>query len=259
MPGGRILHLGTRWHPQDLYGYILKNTPQIRSLIIPAITEDGRSAWEEAYTIDDLLQKKAEMGVPIFETQYQMNVTAMEGRIFSYDNFHFYDNAPGEMVKYQGVDLAISKKTQGDFFAHCTIGVTGEGKAYVLDISKGRYSFRQQSDYIVKKFFQHDSVRVGIEANAYQGAQVEDIQGRIGKRKAIPIYTMKDKVTRAMKLAAKCENGDILFHRSQMMLIEELIKMPNGEHEDLFDALDIAVTTATTGIRKRRAIEPGLM
>ena len=260
LSGGRILLLGTRWHPKDLYGYIIKNTPLIRVLIIPAIRESGVSAWPSEWPIDKLLRIKAEVGVPIFETQYQMNTNAMEGKIFSFDSFFWYENLPQNLIRFQGCDLAISKNVTSDFFSFCTIGLDpNTGKIYVVDIHRGRKTFREQEEYIQKQIFRHDPIKVGIEANQYQAALVGSVQEKFGKGKILGVYTQKDKVTRAMKLAAKCENEDILFHKSQMNLIEELMAMPEGEHDDMFDALDIAYTACKQGVRKKRANEPGLM
>lgn len=257
---GRILLLGTRWHPHDLYGYIIKNTPQIRVLIIPAIREDGRSAWPSEWPIDKLLKIKAEVGVPIFETQYQMNTSAMEGKIFSFDSFYWYDALPAGLLKYQGADLAIGQNQTNDYFAFCTVGMDPKnGKIYVIDIHRGRKSFNEQNQFIEKQILRHDPIRAGIEANQYQAALVGVAQEKFGKKKVAAVYTQKDKVTRAMKLAAKCENEEILFHKTQMNLIEELLAMPEGEHDDMFDALEIAVMTAKQGIRKKRSNEPGLM
>lgn len=259
-PDGRVLINGTRYHPQDLYGYLLKNDPTIVTTIIPILTEDGKSQWPEKWPIDQIIDMKAEYGLPVFETQYQMNTNAMEGKIFSYDSFHFYETLPQSLLKFQGADLAISMKEGNDYFAHCTIGVDLETqKKYIIDIHRGRKKFQEQTDYMLKQFYRHDPMRLGIEANAYQGAQVYTMQDHVGKNRAIPIYTLKDKRTRAMMLAAKCENEELLFHRSQMTLIEELIAMPDGDHDDLFDALDIAHTTASANIKKQRRSEPGLM
>lgn len=257
---GKIYLLGTRWHPNDLYGYIIKNTPLIKLLVIPAIKEDGTSAWPSEWPIDKLLKIKAEVGLPIFNTQYQMDTSAMQGKVFSYDSFHWYDTLPAEIVKFQGADLAISQKDTSDYFAYCTIGVDLKtNKTYVVEVSRGRKKFGEQTDYIVKSILKHDPIRTGIEANQYQAAQLQAVQDVVGKNKAIPVYTVKDKKTRAMKLEARCSNGDILFHKSQMLLIEEMLAMPDGDNDDMFDALDIAYTTSKQGVKKRRANEPGIM
>lgn len=257
---GRIYILGTRWHPHDLYGTLLKNTPLMKVCIIPAIKADGTSAWPEEWPIDKLLKLKAEMGLIIFETQYQMNTTSMQGKIFSYDSFHWYETAPSELIAVGGVDLAISQKSTADYFACAIIGVDVKtNRKYVLKIHRGRKKYHEQTDYMIKEVFGMDLVKLGIEANAYQAAQVNEMIDKVGKGKIVPIYTLKDKTTRAMKLAAKCENEEILFHKSQMILIEELLSMPDGENDDMFDALEIAIMTASQGLRKKRAVEPGLL
>lgn len=260
MSNGRIFILGTRWHPHDLYGMLIKNTPMMQTCIIPAIKSDGTSAWPDEWPIEKLLKLKAEMGLIIFETQYQMNTSSMQGKIFSYDSFHWYENEPAELIHVGGVDLAISQKETADYFACCTIGVDVKtNRKYVLKIHRGRKRYHEQTDYLIKEVFGMDLIKMGIEANAYQAAQVNEMIEKVGKGKIVPIYTLKDKTTRAMKLAAKCENEEILFHKSQMNLIEELLSMPDGDNDDMFDALDIAVTTATQGLRKKRSVEPGLL
>ena len=259
-PGGRLFINGTRWHPHDLYGYLITNDPTITVLIIPLLTEDGQSAWPEKFPIDNVLAMRQEYGLPVFETQYQMNTNAMEGKVFNYDAFHFYEELPSELVHFGGVDLAISMKDKSDYFAFCTIGVDlTTNKKYVVAIYRGRLRFQQQTDYIIKEYFKFDHIKIGIESNAYQAAQLYTVQDQIGKNRAIPVYTLKDKKTRGMKLAAKCENEEVYFHKSQMQLIEECMALPDGDNDDLFDALEIAYSTATTGIRKKRRVEPGVM
>lgn len=257
---GRIFILGTRWHPLDIYGQLIKHNIVTKLCILPAIKADGSSAWPDEWPIDKLLKLKAEMGILIFETQYQMNTSSMEGKIFSFDSFHWYETPPAELIHVGGVDLAISQSNSADYFAACTIGIDPKtNRKYVLKIHRGRKKFTEQTDYIVKEVFGMDLIKIGIEANAYQAAQVSEVAAKVGKGKVIPIYTLKDKVTRAIKLAAKCENEEILFHKSQMLLIEELLSMPDGENDDMFDALEIAVQTATSGLKKKRANEPGLL
>ena len=257
---GRLFILGTRWHPQDLYGQLLKLYAIQKLCIIPAIREDGTSAWPNEWPIDKLLKLKSEMGLVIFETQYQMNTAAMEGKIFSYDSFFWYENLPTELIKVGGVDLAISQKETADYFAMVILGIEVKtNRKYVIKFHRGRKKYTEQTAYISKEIIGGGLLKCGIEANAYQAAQVTEVADIVGKGKVLPVFTLKDKTTRAMKLAAKCENEEILFHKDHMLLIEELLSMPDGEHDDLFDALDIAVRTATEGLRKRRENEPGLL
>jgi phage terminase large subunit-like protein len=262
--GGRIMLAGTLWNPSDLNNYIMKNTPGLVACIVKALDEKwpGGTPWPEQAGVDHFLALRKTMGVPEFESQFQMNTSAMEGKIFSYEMFHWYDKLPEgvELRKYQGVDLAISQSTVADFFAHATIGVDpASNKKYVLDVFGLKAQFGKQTDTIRHHYYLHDPIVTAIEANAYQAAQIHQIKALDPELRVLPVFTMKDKVTRAMKLAARCNAAEVLFRKDQVELIQQLLEMPDGNNDDLFDALDIAVTAATTGIRKKRDKEFGLI
>jgi phage terminase large subunit-like protein len=80
--------------------------------------------------------------------------------------------------------------------------------------------------------------------------------------RVVPIYTSKDKVTRARALQLYYERRQVFHRRGRMDKLEgELIGFPNIKLKDLFDALFFAVNGALQGsARKRRseADEPGL-
>lgn len=262
MEGGRIMLGGTLWNPNDLNNYVMKNTPGLKPCIIKALDDrfPAGTPWPEKTGIDHFVALRRQMGVPEFESQYQMNTSAMEGKIFSYEMFQWYDKLPAELRKYQGVDLAISTSTVADFFAHATIGVDPEtSKKYVIDVFGLKAQFSKQTETIRHHYYLHDPIITGVEANAYQAAQVHHLKEVDPELRLRAVFTDKDKVTRAMKLAARCSTGEILFRKDQVELIQQLLEMPDGSHDDLFDALDIAVKVATQGIRKQRTKEPGLI
>lgn len=57
----------------------------------------------------------------------------------------------------------------------------------------------------------------------------------------------KDKVTRAMRRSANFENHKVFFREGMDDLEECLLLFPEVDHDDLFDALDHAMTVADTG------------
>ena len=63
----------------------------------------------------------------------------------------------------------------------------------------------------------------------------------------ININTSKDKVTRAMRRSANFENHKVYFREGMDDLEECLLLFPEVDHDDLFDALDFAMTMADGG------------
>ena len=261
--GGRMSIIGTRYHWGDLYGHLIRNEYKDKHLVIPALDKHNRSPWPERHSPAYFEDKRKKSGTIIFNCQYQCDTDAMQGTIFKAEYLRYYDQAPHGLAIYQGVDVAIGEKQRNDFFALVTIGVDPVTRQiYVLDCVKRHLTFPEQVKMISGKFEKFDPIRVGVESNAYQRAVVQEIRANTAYKhiRAFPIFTTVDKETRAHKLAARFENGEVVFAKDMAELEDELLSFPHGDHDDLFDALDIAVTMATRRkLIKRRETEPGVM
>jgi len=247
MPDGSERFRGTRYHFSDLYCTLMQDAFKDSTLVIPAIrlvNDREYSAWPQLFPIRKLRKLRRELGTMIFNAQFMNDTEAMKGSIFKYEWMRFCnrDDVPKELRIFQGVDLAISKKNTADYFAIVTVGQDPKKKEwYVLDSYRARLSFRQQTALIIQKFRQFDSIRVAIEANAYQAAMVQEIR-ELSAVRARAVMTHKDKVTRAWKLSALFEDGRIIFVKGQETLVNELLSFPGADHDDLFDGLDLAIS-----------------
>ena len=258
-PHGRFFVHGTRYNPSDHYEHLMKNDEDYTTRIYPAINSDGNSLWPEKMPIGWLKKKRKAMGTAIFNTQYQNDTTLMVGKIFKYDWFRYYDSLPEKLLVFQGVDLAISEKDKSCYFAIATIGKDEFGRIYLIDLYKDRLSFLQQTARIIKKSKQFNPRRVFIEANAYQRSQSELLQV-VSMVPVKPVITQKDKITRAWTLSSKFENGNVFFPRwgtyttgdAIQELRDNLIKFPDCEHDDDFDALEIAISNSFKRVNKDR-------
>ena len=79
-----------------------------------------------------------------------------------------------------------------------------------------------------------------METVAYQKSLAQELR-RLSLLPIININTSKDKVTRAMRRSANFENHKVYD------LEECLLLFPEVDHDDLFDALDFAMTMADGG------------
>lgn len=277
---GYLNMIGTRYHYEDLYGHLMKASTDgtggeladDKTLIIPIIDDDGNPIWPEMFGLEKI-QSLRTMGIIRFNSQFKCDCEAMKGSIFSYDDCQIMPERkiPHSLIVDTGVDLAIAEGEENDMFAQVTVGRTTNGDTYVLDFEEDQLKFGEQTQAIIARRQNMKARRTGVEANAYQMAQIHNLKDDDPQGTYVPIFTLKDKVTRAWKLSAKLfENGKIFFRKEMRFkpkegpakdvehLIEHIVLFPNHTRKDLFDALDIAVATSEKRKRKERQ-EPGVM
>jgi phage terminase large subunit-like protein len=248
---------GTRYHPEDLYGYVMAREMKGKTLIIPALDEAGASTWPAKFPAEFFEQKRENHGTIIFNAQYQCDCEAMKGEIFQYEDCHRHPDKDfpneHEMRVYQGVDLAIGEREANDKFAQVVIGITADDHIWVLDYEEGRFRFNKQTERILKLYDKWKPVWCGVESNAYQAAQLHNLKDRDPNFRGLKIQTTKDKRTRAWKLTPHFEAGRVHFRQSAHLLIERLVSFgPSYRYKDLFDAFDLAVQASARRKAKRR-------
>jgi phage terminase large subunit-like protein len=268
--------IGTRYHPDDLFGHLLEHEMKEHTQIIPALTVIGEddlghpiyeTPWPEKFSVKFLLEQRATKGPSIFDSQYQCDINTMRGDVFSGEWFEhdqiFYDKPPESAVLWSGVDLAIGLRERNDKFAHVTIARDLKtGIIYLVDYIQGRYGFNQQTAIIGERFMSQQPVRVGIEAVAYQAAQFHQVVSQYPdmKGRAVPVFTKVDKLTRAWRLTGLFESKMVRLKVNHTEFINHMVAFRgdgSGE-DDLFDAFEIAVNMSQRGARKQRENEPGL-
>lgn len=263
-PNGDIHILGTRYHPLDLYQGMIDSGSYVVQ-IQKALSPTNKSLWEAKFSSEKLLQIKKDTPLITWNMQYQNDVELAKGSIFKAQYFRYYsgyevspegdvsvkvkDENTG-MVKtipvtvFFGVDLAIREKEQSDYFVLMAIGVSQDNDVYVLKYIKDRLSFEAQQMAIVNMATLFNQVcRIGIETVGYQYALFQILE----KSSTLPISeikTSKDKVVRAQRRSVLFENGKVYFLPDMQDLEENLLLFPEGEHDDLFDGLDFAITAS---------------
>jgi len=263
--GGRIHASGTRHHPADLYSEFLKGLFADCYMRIPAINDEGQSNWPERYPLETtrvgdevregLRAKRQNMGPAIFEAQYQNKVELMEGRIIKADwiEDYYFECEPSNIEDFFkgkrlfiSADLAISKDAKADEFAAGMIGIGENSEIYVGPYHHSHLTFKGQTEKIVGLWERwrrvSTVVRVGIENNQYQAAQVQAVNDMkpIG---AIGLRTVKDKESRLQSISGLFEAGKIhLWRGHHADLVEQLLAFPSSTtRDDLVDMLMLAI------------------
>lgn len=281
-PGGDFDHrgelavVGTRYHFADLYGHLLAHEMSDSTYYLASLVDEhgkpnietGRSTWEEKFPTEELYKRRDKMGRIIFGAQMQNNVDAMKGEIFKYDDMRTCrdDEVPRDVDCYVGVDLAIRRREESDNFS-ITVGAIDKSTdtIYVVDVFEGKLRFSEQTTKILDVAREWNAARVGIEINAYQEAQLQNVEDRQEqesdeneKIQIVGLHTGADKTARAWKLTPLFEQGKIVFTDRCAHLIEKFVLFPNNEFDDWLDSFDLMVRASRMRRRKPRK-EVGLL
>jgi len=268
-PGGRMFVIGTRYAVSDFYGHLLANEFANNHTIIPLLREDADgneySTYPNKFPLKKALSRRKRMGAVMFNMQYQNQVNVEEGAIFSYDWFSWFTDRPNDMRIYISIDPAISQGKNSDFFASIVAGVTRDRDVYILDYYRNKMPFPTQIKTIldwIKKFEPH---KVFVESVAFQSAISQTLlTHKIAKGRVVPVISKFSKEARAHKVAPMVEQRRVYlpdsFRRDKPRFIEEVIRFPDIDHDDVCDAFIQLLDAVFFGSRKKsRTVEPGLL
>ncbi len=280
-PGGTVILIMTRWHEDDLAGRLLKDEPDKWTLLnMPAIAEEndilgrapGEALWAERYDLEKLQEIRDTIGTFWFSSLYQQRPYIEKGGIFKNDDFQYFDDFE-EYVEYEcmgkqiqvprsrliilaSADLAVTVTEQADYTVFVICGVAADNSIFIFDIIREKIEGASHIKYLRNIYKRYKPALIGIEAVQYQLSLVQQAQAE-----GLPVKALradKDKISRALPLAAKMEAGKVYLKRNAEYLnalIDELLKFPNGKHDDQVDALAYLaeMTTSVSKVRPESA------
>lgn len=226
--------------------------------------------WPDAQPIWKLMRWKWDNGSKAFNTEYMNNPIDEESMIFNPETFAYWDGGPlsalltqyprptDEFDVYMGVDFAMGK-TRGDYSAIVVIARHKEsGTKYVIDAFGERIKPDAFLRVIVEKAMRYQPDAIAAEAQAAQEFFVMQLKdalrraGYPGHARVKEIHQRSRKDLRIEALLPDIESGAIQFSRKHSLLLEQFEMYGTGSHDDLPDALEMAVSIAKSGRKKIR-------
>ena len=249
MPGGRIVIIQTRWHEDDLSGWLLEEHQHEGWTILnlPAIDDDGNALWPEQYDIEALERIKRALPPRDWSALYQQRPAPETGDYFKREWIIPVDVVPplAEMMVYGGSDYAVTADG-GDYTVHAVIGVSSEDRMYLLDLWRSQSS----SDRWVDSFC--DLVRKWKPVGwAEETGQIKSGVGPFLVKRMLETeaYTAReqfptrgDKAVRAQSIRGRMAMQGLHVPRDAPWLsdfISELMSFPVGVHDDQVDAIGL--------------------
>lgn len=226
--------------------------------------------WPEVQPLWKLMTWKWDNGSKAFNTEYMNNPVDEESMIFNPESFTYWDEkGPREFPAseyniYMGVDFAMGK-TRGDYSALVTIARHKKsGTVYVIDAYGERVKPDEFMRVIVEKTLRYQPSGIAAEAQAAQEFFVMKLKealraaGYPAQTRVKEIHQRSRKDLRIEALLPDIESGAIQFTRKHALLIEQFELYGSGSHDDLPDALEMAVSISKTGRKKVRNKPSGM-
>ena len=160
-PGGKVILIMTRWHPDDLGGQLLEQSAaEWRVARLPALAEAddplgriaGEPLWPEWEDHDALNRKRALIGERAWSALFQQNPLPSGGRLFSPDRITLapLDNDLAATVR--GWDLAAtgdSGRNDPDWTVGIKVSRQRNGRYLISDVVRIRGTPHQVEELIV--------------------------------------------------------------------------------------------------------------
>ena len=267
MPGGSIILIQTRWHEDDLAGWILRETSHEPWEVIelPAVLDEkaskilkrpkGQALWPEAYDKKRLEEIKKTAGSREWNSLYMQRPSAEEGNILKRYWWKEWkeDNPPECNYILQSWDTAYTVKSTSDYSAVTTWGIfehNGIQNAILLSARRERWEFPELKSEAINLYNEFKPDVVLIEAKASGWSLIQELQ-----RAGIPITPFNpkkaDKKTRAHSVTPLFESGRVWYPSSKYWaedVINQCAQFPSSNYDDLVDSTTQALMRLRQGL-----------
>lgn len=247
MPDGRVVIIQTRWHEDDLTGWLLREHAHEGwdHLNLPALDANGKALWPEQYSEETLAKIRLAIGQRDWSALYQQKPAPDEGNFFKREWFQYYDTVPELVHVYGASDYAVTDGA-GDFTVHLTAAADAQGNVYISDLWRGQKTPDVWIESVLDMMAKHEPL-----GWAEENGQIIKSIGPFLERRAAErgIYCARqqfasthDKATRARSFQARMASGKVFLPRKASWLADfehELLSFPAGKNDDMVDAASL--------------------
>ena len=259
-PGGRMVLIMTRWHPDDLGGRLLEGTDHWRVIRLPALAEagdmlgraEGAALWPEWEDAAALARKREIVGERAFSALFQQSPVRRGGRLFQAARIYVHDD-PSLMVNTKAVrawDLASSTKGNPDWTVGVRLCRTPEQTFVVQDVIRmqgGPLEVEQTILTTAARDGRHVTVGLPQDPGQAGKSQIAYMTRQLAGFVVQSSPETGSKETRAMPVVSQANAGNLalLDGKWNRAFLEELADFPHGTKDDQVDALSRAFAMLT--------------
>ena len=271
-PGGVVVMVGTRWHPDDPIGRLLnlsrRGTEGLpwHHVNLPAVAEDddqigrepGEALWPERFPLPALAQIRADRDPRSWASLYQCRPVSVGGEFFRQKWLRYWTlDGPcavlqtgdrlelAQLYTFVTCDLAVSTRDKSDYSVIASWGFSPSRKSelLLLDLDRDRMTGPEIIPRIKGAINRWGAKGAYIEKTVYHTTLIQ--QARSEGMLVSELKPDSDKKTRAIPATMAMEGGQVYLRAGASWIAEfedELLSFPGqGAHDDQVDCLSYAV------------------
>lgn len=280
LPDGAVIHVGTRWRPDDLIGFVeeqedkqKKNEKKHTTFAVPALLDkrmahffslkERESYWPEYWPTERYIELRDTSGMEPHQWAclYMQDPIPAEGSIIKWDwcKEWPHEDIPELDTILLSLDTAGTSKKQNDPTGYTIWGIFKrnirgyKGEEYqstnliLLDGGEERMDMVDLLHKIKEDWMVNYSVDIIlVESAPVSLPLIDELQ-----RRGLPVIKYRgkgDKISRMQGASPTFQQGRVWFPKRQWAkeVIGKLCKFPAGKHDDVADSTSQAVTWVMT-------------
>jgi phage terminase large subunit-like protein len=262
-PSASCIVIHTRWNLDDLIGRLravvdAEGRKLWREIRLPAIDDSGRPLWPEAYPLDILARKRAQLDARnphLWPALYQQQPVPRGGKLFRDPARYLTADLPRGLRELIGADLAATAKKSGDSTAAMRIGYKGAAEAltaWELELQQWQLEAPDASLELRRMQVAAGGIPLALEVNGLGKPIVQAFRRAHPKAHVIEITRASDKYTAAIGAATAWNAGRYLvplaapWAEAHMARARAFTGLPGGDDDDI-DAAVNAFEAAGSG------------
>jgi predicted phage terminase large subunit-like protein len=256
-PGGRVVLIMTRWHPDDLAGRLaadggwdVLSLPALAELGDPMGRLPGEALWPDWEDTAMLEQVRSAVGERTWAALYQQAPRARQGGIFDPARIAAMaaESTPVLREVVRGWDLAATADRDGtnpDWTVGIKLARLEDGRFVILDVVRLREGPAAVEDLIVATAARDGlAVLISLPQDPGQAGkfQVQALVRRLAGYRVAANVEAGSKEQRAGPVATQVDAGNVLMMTAgwNQVFLDEIRDFPNGSKDDQVDALSRA-------------------
>lgn len=199
---------------------------------------------------DEISELRKTLPALVARQEIDAEFVQLAGALFKRQNIRVIDTEPA-IPWCRSWDLAFTEKTTSDYTAGARMGMTADGTVVIADVVTGQMEWPDAVRCIANTALMDGrAVKQGIECVSAQVGVLQTLlrDPLLLAHTFTPIEVHRDKLTRALPLVARSEQGKLAIVRGNwnQKFLDELCAFPESPHDDQVDACSGGMTLLAT-------------